>query len=340
MRALRGGGGARAPIWLMRQAGRYLPEYRRLRARAGSFLNLVETPELACEATLQPIARFGFDAAILFSDILTAPNAMGLGLRFVDGEGPRFLRPLQDEASIAALRPPPPEALEFVRGAARLCARELKIPLIGFCGSPFTLACYMIDGRGDGSFLLTRKMRIARPDLLEAVLAANVRATADSLAAQAESGAAALMIFDSWGGLLQGADYRRFSLAPIARVIDDLRARGARQPLIVFARGGGGARIARAAETGCACVGVDWQTSLKAARRALAGKAATQGNLDPAALLADEKTVIRETRRVLRAAGDGRGFVLNLGHGIDRRTPPQNVEAMVRTARETGFGAR
>lgn len=337
MRALRGDGGARAPIWLMRQAGRYLPEYRRLRERAGDFLKLVETPELACEATLQPIARFGFDAAILFSDILTAPNAMGLGLRFVDGEGPRFLRPLRDEAAVAALRPPPPESLEFVRAAARLCARELKTPLIGFCGSPFTLACYMIEGRGDGNFLLARKMLLSRPDLFESILAVNVRAAADSLAAQAESGAAALMIFDSWGGLLRGADYRRFSLAPIARVIDELRARGALCPLIVFARGGG-TQIGRVAETGCDCVGVDWQTSLRAARRSLAGKAAAQGNVDPAALLADEKTAVRETRRALRAAGDGRGFVLNLGHGIDRRTPPQNVEAMVRTARETAFG--
>ncbi len=327
-RALRRRPAPRRPVWLMRQAGRYLPEYRALRKKSGGFLAMVKTPETACEITLQPIRRFGFDAAIIFSDILTVPDAMGLELYFVENEGPRFRRPLNDESAIAKLRAPPPESLAYAAEACALARRALpaETPLIGFCGSPWTLACYMIDG-GGGGFWQTRKMRHARPDLLHQVLAANAAAAAELLAAQIAAGAQAAMIFDSWGGLLGGESYEEFSLQYIRNIIAALRQKSD-APVIVFARNCG-LQLPAIAACGCDAAGADWQMPLAAARRAAADKIAIQGNMDPAALLSTPETAAAATRKTLADFGGAPGHIFNLGHGIDKNTPPENVAAMV-----------
>ena len=330
LKALRRESLSRPPVWLMRQAGRSLPEYRALRKRAGSFLSLLKTPAFACEAALQPIERFGMDAAILFSDILTIPDAMGLGLEFIEGEGPRFANPLADESAAAALAIPPMENLRYVFDAVRQTKSALgETPLIGFSGAPFTLACYMIDGRG-GEFLRARKMLYDRPDLMRRILDINAKAVADYLRMQLESGADALMIFESWAGALPPLAFRQFALPKIAQIVADVKST-ANAPIIVFARGAGES-LEEIAECGCDAVGVDWQTDLKKARRRIGGKVALQGNLDPAALLASAESVAAETKRVLSEGGDS-GYIFNLGHGVLPSTPPENIAVLVEMAK-------
>ena len=321
------------PVWLMRQAGRYLPEYAATRQRAGSFLALAKTPELATEVTLQPLARYPLDAAILFSDILTIPDAMGLGLYFSDGEGPRFERPLRDEAAIRALAAPDPtRELRYVLDAVKSIRMALagRVPLIGFSGSPFTLACYMVEGGGSDDFRLVKSMLYGRPDLLHRILAINARAVADYLNAQIEAGAQAVMIFDTWGGTLAEAAYHEFSLAYMKEVVTRLaRERdGARVPSIVFTKGGG-LWLEAIAECGADAVGIDWTIDIGAARRRVGDRVALQGNLDPIALFAPPDAIRREAELVLTSFGSGAGHVFNLGHGISQFTPPEHVAVLV-----------
>ena len=321
------------PVWLMRQAGRYLPEYNVTRTRAGSFLALAKSPALATEVTLQPLERFPLDAAILFSDILTVPDAMGLGLYFAEGEGPRFERPLRDEAAIRALAAPDPAAkLGYVLDAVREIRRALagRVPLIGFSGSPFTLACYMVEGSGSDDWRNLKTMLYSRPELLHRILEINARAVTDYLNAQIEAGAQAVMIFDTWGGQLAHADYETFSLAYARRVIGGLKkeSEGRRVPSILFTKGGGGWLEAMAA-SGCDAVGLDWTADARAARRSVGARVALQGNLDPATLFAPPERVRAEARRVLDAFGAAPGHVFNLGHGIAPQTPVESVAALV-----------
>ena len=327
------------PVWLMRQAGRYLPEYCETRKRAGSFLQLCKSPSLACEVTLQPLARYELDAAILFSDILTVPDAMGLGLYFAEGEGPKFERPLREEWAIRDLTAPDPwDHLRYVMDAVAEIRRALanSVPLIGFSGSPFTLACYMIEGGGSDDFRTVKTMLYDRPDLLHRILEINARAVTSYLNAQIECGAQAVQIFDTWGGALSHAAYEEFSLAYMKQVIDGLKKThdGERIPCIVFTKGGG-QWIEKIAASGCDAVGLDWTTDIGAARRRVNGNVALQGNMDPLTLFAAPEAVAREATRVLdcyAAAGGGdTGHVFNLGHGINQHTPPENVTVLVDT---------
>ena len=333
LRALRREPTPYTPVWLMRQAGRYLPEYNATRGKAGSFMALAQNPELACEVTLQPLERFPLDAAILFSDILTIPDAMGLGLSFAEGEGPRFARTAADEASIRALDVPDMARLRYVFDAVATIKRALRgrVPLIGFSGSPFTLACYMIQGGGsDDDFAGVRRMACARPDLLGHLVELNARAVTAYLNEQIRAGADAVMIFDTWGGLLSAAAYRRFSHATMTQVLRGLVAApgGGRVPTIVFTKGGG-AWLPEIAACGADGVGLDWTVDLAAARRAVGDRVALQGNLDPLVLTTDAATVVREAEAVVRAAGPAPGHIFNLGHGIVPKTPPENVAALV-----------
>ena len=342
LRALRREPTPHTPVWLMRQAGRYLPEYNATRAKAGSFMGLATNPALAAEVTLQPLARFPLDAAILFSDILTVPDAMGLGLSFAEGEGPRFARTVRDEATVGALEVPDLERLAYVFDAVALIKRELagRVPLIGFAGSPFTLACYMIEGRGSADFATVRRMACARPDLLAAIVAVNAKAVAAYLAAQIDAGADAVMLFDTWGGLLSAGAYRRFSLGPMRDVLAALAARpGRRVPTIVFTKGGG-AWLPEIAASGADGVGLDWTVDIATARAAVGSRVALQGNLDPLVLLTDPETVAREASAIVRAAGPAPGHVFNLGHGIVPGTPPENVAALVEAVHATSRAIR
>ena len=321
------------PIWLMRQAGRYLPEYAATRARAGSFLALAKSPALACEVTLQPLERFAFDAAILFSDILTVPDAMGLGLRFAEGEGPRLERPLRDEGTIRKLAAPDPAAeLGYVLDAVREIRRALagSVPLIGFSGSPYTLACYMVEGSGSDDFRTLKAMLYARPDLLHCILEVNARAVADYLNAQISAGAQAVMIFDTWGGNLSAVGYEEFSLAYSRRVIGALQreSEGRRVPAILFTKGGG-PWLEAMASSGCDALGLDWHADIGEARRRVGKRVALQGNLDPAVLYAPPEKVRVEARRVLDAFGAHPGHVFNLGHGISPQASIEAVAALV-----------
>jgi uroporphyrinogen decarboxylase len=326
------------PIWLMRQAGRYLPEYNETRRRAGNFLNLCKNPRLACEVTLQPLARFNLDAAILFSDILTVPDAMGLGLYFADGEGPKFERPLREEWAIRDLAAPDPNVhLRYVMDAVAEIRRALdnSVPLIGFSGSPFTLACYMVEGGGSDDFRTVKTMLYDRPDLLHRILEVNAEAVTVYLNAQIEAGAQAVQIFDTWGGALSHAAFREFSLPYMQRVVEGLTKEhdGERVPCIVFTKGGGQWLEAIAA-TGCDAIGLDWTTDLGEARRRVGDKVALQGNLDPMALFASPEALASEAKRVLDSYGSGTGHVFNLGHGISQYTPPEHVSVLVETVRQ------
>ena len=327
LRALRREATPHTPVWLMRQAGRYLPEYNVVRKKAGSFMGLATSPALATDVTLQPLARFPLDAAILFSDILTVPDAMGLGLSFAEGEGPRFASPLRDEASIAALAVPDPAKLRYVFDAVAEIKRALagRVPLIGFAGSPFTLACYMIEGSGSADFARVRTMAAARPDLLQRVVDVNAQAVAAYLRGQIDAGADVVMLFDTWGGLLPAAAWRRFSLAAMKAVVSALPAE---VPAIVFTKGGG-AWLDDLAGIGAAGVGLDWTVDLARARKSVGARVALQGNLDPLLLTVDAATVDREARAVVRAAGPAPGFIFNLGHGIVPHTPVENVAVLV-----------
>jgi len=321
------------PVWLMRQAGRYLPEYRATRERAGSFIALATSPALAAEVTLQPLERFPLDAAILFSDILTVPDAMGLGLHFADGEGPRFARPLRDEAAIRALAAPDPaDRLRYVIDAVREIRKALagRVPLIGFAGSPFTLACYMVEGAGSDDWRALKTMLYARPDLLHRILEVNTRAVTDYLNAQIEAGAQAVMLFDTWGGQLSHAGYEEFSLAYSRRIFSGLKREsgGRKVPSILFTKGGGG-WLEAMAESGCDAVGLDWTVDPAAARARIGAQVALQGNLDPAALFAPPDAVRKSVRRVLDAFGPAPGHIFNLGHGIFQHTPVESVAALV-----------
>jgi len=326
------------PVWLMRQAGRYLPEYRATRARAGSFMGLATSPDFATEVTLQPLERFPLDAAILFSDILTVPDAMGLGLSFAEGEGPRFAHPLRDEAAVARLEVPDMARLRYVFDAVASIRRALagKVPLIGFAGSPWTLACYMVEGAGSDDYRLVKTMLYDRPDLLHRILAVNAEAVALYLNAQIDAGAQAVMIFDSWGGVLADGAFQAFSLAYTQRVLARLQrdADGRRVPHIVFTKGGAPWLEAIAA-SGADVVGVDWTVHLGAARERIGPGIALQGNLDPAALFAGADAIRREVATILASFGAvdaGRannGHVFNLGHGISQHAPPESVAVLV-----------
>lgn len=329
---------AYTPVWLMRQAGRYLPEYNATRQRAGSFLALCKNPELATEVTLQPLARFGLDAAIVFSDILTIPDAMGLGLHFAEGDGPWLERPLREEHDIRRLHVPDPgRDLRYVLDTVEQCRRALanEVPLIGFSGSPFTLACYMIEGSASADFRFVKTMLYSRPELLHRLLEVNTRAVIEYLAAQIESGAQAVMIFDSWGGILSTAAYREFSLPYIERVISEIPRShdDAPVPNIVFTRGGA-LWLQEIAATGCDAVGIDWMMGLDAARALVGDRVALQGNLDPAVLFAEPAVIREKTREALSQFGRGPGHVFNLGHGVSRFTSPDSVKTLVDAVHE------
>jgi uroporphyrinogen decarboxylase len=328
----------RRPIWLMRQAGRYLPEYRATRARAGNFLAMCTNPDIACEVTLQPIDRYPLDAAILFSDILTIPHAMNLGLEFEAGEGPKFERPVRTAADIAALGvPDPAQELRYVIDAVALVRRELhgRVPLIGFAGSPWTVATYMVEGGGSKTFGQIKRMMYEAPRDLHRLLEVLAKATILYLNAQIAAGAQAVMLFDTWGGVLTPAQYEQFSLHYMAEIVDSLtrKAEGRRVPNIVFTKGGG-AWLKKIAAIGCDAVGVDWTTDLHEARQAVGDRVALQGNLDPAALFSAPEVLRAETRRVLASYGEGAGHVFNLGHGITPDVDPERVAVLVDTVRE------
>ena len=328
----------RTPVWFMRQAGRYLPEYRATRARAGSFLALCSTPELACEVTLQPLRRYPLDAAILFSDILTIPWAMGLGLEFVEGEGPRFASPVRSAADIDRLGSPDPEDdLGFVMDAIRAVRRELDgdVPLIGFAGSPWTLATYMIEGAGSRDFARAKTMLIEHPLELHRLLALLAGATTAYLTAQVRAGAQALMIFDTWGGVLTTPAYHEFSLEYMRRIVEQVprEHESRRVPLVLFTKGGGG-WIEAIAGSGCDAVGLDWTIDLGIARARIGTRVALQGNLDPATLLASPSRIRDEVGRILGEFGAGSGHVFNLGHGITPDVDPEHVAACVAAVHE------
>jgi len=333
LRALRREPVDTTPVWVMRQAGRYLPEYRATRAKAGSFMALAQNPELACEVTLQPLARYELDAAILFSDILTIPDAMGLGLSFAQGEGPQFTHPVRTRADVQRLGVPDMESeLRYVMDAVRVIRRELggRVPLIGFSGSPWTLACYMVEGAGSRDFSAAKAMCWNDPALAHTLLDTLARAVAAYLSAQAAAGAQVLMIFDTWGGLLGPAAFREFSLRYLAQIADalksDVHARDV--PLILFSKGAH-AHLADMAQTGCAGLGVDWTVDLADARRAVNDKVALQGNLDPTVLRANPEVIRREVRRVLDSYGNHPGHIFNLGHGVTPEVDPEHVKVLV-----------
>ncbi len=339
------------PLWLMRQAGRYLPEYKASRLAAGnSFMGLATNPHYATEVTLQPLDRYALDAAILFSDILTVPDAMGLGLSFGAGEGPRFAHPVRDEAAVAQLAVPDLDKLRYVFDAVSSIRKALvttdaqgqrvsRVPLIGFSGSPWTLACYMVEGAGSDDYKLVKTMLYSRPDLMHRILAVNADAVAAYLNAQIDAGAQAVMIFDSWGGVLAHRAFQEFSLAYTQRVMNQLKREhdGQKIPAIVFTKGGG-LWLEQIAATGADVVGLDWTCDLGAARQRIDDRVALQGNFDPMALFAPPEAVAAEARAVLDSFGapqraDGRwgGHVFNLGHGINQHTPVEHVQALVET---------
>ena len=328
----------RTPLWMMRQAGRYLPEYRATRARAGSFLKLCMNPELACEVTLQPLARYRLDAAILFSDILTVPHAMNVGLTFETGEGPKIARPVRTPADIDALPVPDPETeLRYVMDAVRMIRRELdgRVPLIGFAGSPWTIATYMVEGGSSRNFEHVKGLLYGAPRELHRLLEVITRATVLYLNAQVAAGAQALMVFDTWGGALTPSDYREFSLCYMQRIVDGVtrEAQGRRVPLILFTKGGG-SWLAAMADTGCDALGVDWTMDLAEARRAVRDRVALQGNLDPSVLYAPPAQVREQVAKVLASYGRGHGHVFNLGHGIHPEVQPEHALAMVEAVHE------
>ena len=332
------------PIWIMRQAGRYLPEYNATRAKAGSFLALCKNPNLATEVTLQPLARFPLDAAILFSDILTVPDAMGLGLYFAEGEGPKFSRPLRDEDAIKALQVPDINSeLRYVMDAVSQIRKSLNnsVPLIGFSGSPFTLACYMIEGGSSSDFRLVKSMLYSRPDLLHHLLDVTTHAVIAYLNAQIDSGAQAIMIFDSWGGALSAKAFKEFSLAYTRKIIAGLTREkdGEKIPIIVFTKGGG-LWIEDIADSGTDAVGVDWTIDIGVARSKVGEKVALQGNMDPMALFGSIESIQSEVATILKSFGTGTGHIFNLGHGISQYTQPEHVAALVAAVHDLSRGSR
>jgi uroporphyrinogen decarboxylase len=326
------------PVWMMRQAGRYLPEYRATREKAGSFMQLCMNPELACEVTLQPLERFPLDAAILFSDILTIPDAMGLGLYFNEGEGPRFERPVRDKSAIDALGVPDPEQdLRYVMDAVRTIRRELdgRVPLIGFSGSPWTLATYMVEGGSTKTFSRSKGMMFDEPALMHVLLAKLADSVTSYLNAQIAAGAQAVMIFDTWGGTLTPRDYKAFSLDYMQRIVDGLtrEADGRKVPVVLFTKGGG-QWLELMADTGCDALGLDWTLEIGDARARVGNRVALQGNLDPCTLYASPDTIRRSVADILASYGKGSGHVFNLGHGIHPAIPPEHAGAMIEAVHE------
>lgn len=330
------------PIWIMRQAGRYLPEYRATRQKAGSFMDLCRNPELACEVTLQPLERYDLDAAILFSDILTVPDAMGLGLYFAEGEGPKFERPLRSEKAIRQLPvPDPEESLGYVMDAVRTIREGLqhRVPLIGFSGSPWTLATYMVEGGSSKDFGKVKGMLYENPSAMHALLEKLAQSVTLYLNAQVAAGAQALMIFDTWGGALSPDAYREFSLAYMQQIVEGLTREvdGRQVPVTLFTKGGG-QWLDRMAQTGCDALGVDWTIHLTDARQKVQDKVALQGNMDPCVLYASPEVIRRHAKQVIEAYGTGPGHVFNLGHGIHQHIDPDNVKVLVDAVHE--FGAK
>ncbi|MGF1547957.1 MAG: uroporphyrinogen decarboxylase [Thiotrichales bacterium] len=326
------------PVWMMRQAGRYLPEYRATRAKAGNFMNLCQSPELACEVTLQPLERFPLDAAILFSDILTVPDAMGLGLYFEEGEGPRFERVIRNKADLAQIGVPDPETqLRYVMDAVRLIRRELdgRVPLIGFSGSPWTLATYMVEGGSSKNFARTKALMFDEPALAHRLLEILSESVSVYLNAQIAAGAQAVMIFDTWGGVLTTRDYEQFSLQYMRRIVANLTREhdGRTVPVIVFTKGGSQWLEAIAA-SGCDAVGLDWTIEIGEARARIGDRVALQGNMDPCVLYASPERVRQEVATILASYGSGPGHVFNLGHGIHPDIAPENAAALVGAVHE------
>ena len=329
------------PVWMMRQAGRYLPEYRAVRAQAGDFMSLCRDPDLACEVTLQPLRRYALDAAILFSDILTIPDAMGLGLSFGQGEGPRFAKPIASLQDVVQLPIPDPEGeLRYVMDAVRTIRRELAgaVPLIGFAGSPWTLATYMVEGGGSKTFTRIKQMMVREPETLHALLAKLADSVCLYLNAQVAAGAQSLMIFDTWGGVLSTPAYRAFSLDYMARIVAGLtrESEGRPVPVTLFTKNGG-QWLEAIADTGCDAIGLDWTVDLADARRRVGHRVALQGNMDPAMLYASASGIEQEVARILAEFGPGNGHVFNLGHGIaqdvDPAQPTHFVDAVHRLSR-------
>ena len=337
------------PVWLMRQAGRYLPEYRATRAQAGSFMGLATNTDYATEVTLQPLERYPLDAAILFSDILTVPDAMGLGLSFALGEGPKFAHPVRDEAAVAQLAVPDMDKLRYVFDAVTSIRKALngRVPLIGFSGSPWTLACYMVEGAGSDDYRLVKTMLYQRPDLMHKMLQINADAVAAYLNCQIEAGAQAVMIFDSWGGVLADGAFQQFSLAYTARVLAQVKKEhdGVRIPRIVFTKGGG-LWLQEMGALDCEVLGLDWTVNLARARALVGHQKALQGNIDPNVLFATPQQIEAEVGKVLASFGvphqapanapdvPGPTHIFNLGHGISQYTPPDNVAALVQAVHE------
>ena len=325
------------PLWLMRQAGRYLPEYCATRARAGSFMGLATNVDYATEVTLQPLERYPLDAAILFSDILTIPDAMGLGLSFAMGEGPKFERAVRDEAAVAQLAVPDMDKLRYVFDAVTSIRKALngRVPLIGFSGSPWTLACYMVEGAGSDDYRLVKTMLYRRPDLMHRILAINADAVALYLNTQIEAGAQAVMVFDSWGGVLADGAFQAFSLAYTQRVLRQLKREhdGQRIPHIVFTKGGG-LWLESIADAGADALGLDWTCDIGSARARVGSKVALQGNMDPTVLYAKPETIRTEVGRILASYGKGTGHVFNLGHGITPEVNPEHAGAFLRAVHE------
>ena len=326
------------PVWMMRQAGRYLPEYLQVRKQAGSFMALCTNPELACEVTLQPLERFPLDAAILFSDILTIPDAMGLGLYFETGEGPRFKKPLRTAADVKALGIPDPETeLRYVMDAVRLIRKTLdnRLPLIGFSGSPWTLATYMVEGSATKTFSHVKGMLYSEPQLLHQLLDTVARSVTGYLNAQIAAGAQAVMIFDTWGGVLTPEDYREFSLQYMQQIVSGLtrEADGLQVPVVLFTKGGC-QWLEAMADTGADALGIDWSTDLAMARKRVGDRVALQGNLDPAVLYAPPEVIREKAGEVLARFGKGSGHVFNLGHGITPDVDPEHAGALVTAVHE------
>lgn len=335
LRALRLEPVDRTPIWIMRQAGRYLPEYRKVRTLAGSFMNLCQTPELACEVTLQPLRRYALDAAIIFSDILTIPHAMGLGLTFIEGKGPLFKHPLQSAKAIHDLPSLDLCELDYVYQAISLVKKALdgSVPLIGFCGSPWTLAAYAVQGESVPQFPIVQKMIDKEPTLLHNLLSKLAKAITLHLSAQMRAGADVVMVFDTWGGLLSDSAYCEFSIPYLEQIFSSLKRYNNNVPVILFTKGGR-RWLEKMAHSGCDALGVDWEVSLQEARERVGKQVALQGNLNPSFLLKEPKTIRRAAMEVMDSFGQGSGHIFNLGHGITPEVPPEQVTVLVETVHD------
>ncbi|HHF7373077.1 uroporphyrinogen decarboxylase [Legionella bozemanae] len=335
LRALRRQPVERTPVWMMRQAGRYLPEYRKTREQAGDFLSLCKNPELACEVTLQPLRRYALDAAILFSDILTIPDAMGLGLYFSEGEGPCFHRPIRDTQAISNLQLPETESLAYVMNAVRLIRQEMpkELPLIGFAGSPWTLACYMVEGKSTRDFKRILHLIYTESEAAHMLLHQLALSVTNYLIEQIKAGVNSVMLFDTWGGILTPENYQKFSLEYMQKIVQQIKAYYPNIPVILFTKGGG-QWLEKMLITGCDALGIDWTCDLGEARQRVGKQVALQGNLDPSVLLTSKQCIREQVKKVLASFGSGSGHVFNLGHGITPDVPPEHVAAMIDAVHE------